>query len=72
MFVPSLTELQLEWFVVALSVELRNLHHPCYLSRHHWVVYFIWEQIYTHTHARTMKGERWHVLISVVALCVRT
>lgn len=43
MFVPRRNRLQLDWLVIALSVELRNLHHPCYLDRHHWVVHFIWE-----------------------------
>lgn len=46
MSVPRCNRLQLERFVIALSVELRNLHHPGYLDCHHWVVHFIWE----HTH----------------------
>lgn len=49
-FVPRCIRLQLEWFVIALSVELRNLHHPCYLDRHHRVVHFIWEHTQTQRH----------------------
>lgn len=57
MFVPRCNRLQLEWFVIAPSVELGNLHHPCYLDRHHWVVHFIWG---THTDPDThmMNGQR--------------
>lgn len=54
MFVPCCTGLQLDWFVVTLSVELRNLHHPRYLDSHHWVIYFIWDHKQTHV----MNGQR--------------
>lgn len=43
-FLPQCIRLQLKWFVIALPVELRNLHHPRYLHRHHWVVHFIWSR----------------------------
>lgn len=43
MFVPGCIRLQLQWFVIALAVELSNLHHPRNLDRHHWVVHLIWK-----------------------------
>lgn len=43
MFVPCCIRLKLWRFVIAQSVELRNVHHPRYLDRHHRVVHFVWE-----------------------------
>lgn len=43
MFIPISQGLQLEWFVIELPVELRNLHHPGYLDHHHRVIHFIWK-----------------------------
>lgn len=42
-FIPIGKTLQLEWFVIEQPVELRNLHHPRYLGRHHRVIHFIWK-----------------------------
>lgn len=71
MFVPRCAGLQLERFVIALSVELRNLHHPSNLDRHHRIVHLIW----THTQIQVWRmggEERQHGLwYKNGAVCVR-
>lgn len=64
--VPCGVQLQREWFVIALSVEHRNLHHPFYLDRHHRVVNFIWKD----TNTKTLQRARgWHLLSDKQFVC---